>query len=420
MRESFLAAYRCIDDVYRKKSFSGVGLNKILSGLSLSDKPLTAKLVYGVIDKSIFLTYIIRQYAKTVKPSVLPILQIGAYCLYFLSIPDAVAVNESVELAKAAGKGGAGGFVNAVLKNIAKNKTDIRYPSDKIQRLSVLYSYPQWAVRRLIEDYGEETAGQIISFEPKSDFYHIRNNPYILTRAELEKQLDGNGVAYKKSDGGFFVKGALNGVDKKAFIIQSLSSIFVCMASGVKKGDRILDLCAAPGGKSVFCAQLGAEVTACDIHPHRVSLIEKYAASLNVKLSARLNDATVFNKEFENAFDIVLCDVPCSGFGVVSSKPDIKLFKTDAAISSLAQTQKKILETACRYVRRGGRLVYSTCTLFKAENGDVVNEFLSAHGNFAVEEIRLDYPKTKEGYLQFLPHRDGTDGFFIALLKREY
>ena len=167
-------------------------------------------------------------------------------------------------------------------------------------------------------------------------------------------------------------------------------------------------------------AQLGAEVTACDIHPHRVSLIEKYAASLNVKLAARLNDATVFNKEFENAFDIVLCDVPCSGFGVVSSKPDIKLFKTDAAISSLAQTQKKILETACRYVRRGGRLVYSTCTLFKAENGDVVNEFLSAHGNFAVEEIRLDYPKTKEGYLQFLPHRDGTDGFFIALLKREY
>ncbi len=420
MRESFLAAYRCIDDVYRKKSFSGVGLNKILSGLSPSDKPLTAKLVYGVIDKSIFLTYIIRQYAKTVKPSVLPILQIGAYCLYFLSIPDAVAVNESVELAKAAGKGGAGGFVNAVLKNIAKNKTDIRYPSDKIQRLSVLYSYPQWAVRRLIEDYGEETAGQIISFEPKSDFYHIRNNPYILTRAELEKQLAGNGVEYKKSDGGFFVKGALDGVDKKAFVIQSLSSIFVCMASGVKKGDRILDLCAAPGGKSVFCAQLGAEVTACDIHPHRVSLIEKYAASLNVKLAARLNDATVFNKEFENAFDIVLCDVPCSGFGVVSSKPDIKLFKTDAAISSLAQTQKKILETACRYVRRGGRLVYSTCTLFKAENGDVVNEFLSTHGNFAVEEIRLDYPKTKEGYLQFLPHRDGTDGFFIALLKREY
>lgn len=420
MRESFLAAYRCIDDVYRKKSFSGVGLNKILSGLSPSDKPLTAKLVYGVIDKSIFLTYIIRQYAKTVKPSVLPILQIGAYCLYFLSIPDAVAVNESVELAKAAGKGGAGGFVNAVLKNIAKNKTDIRYPSDKIQRLSVLYSYPQWAVRRLIEDYGEETAGQIISFEPKSDFYHIRNNPYILTRAELEKQLAGNGVEYKKSDGGFFVKGALDGVDKKAFVIQSLSSIFVCMASGVKKGDRILDLCAAPGGKSVFCAQLGAEVTACDIHPHRVSLIEKYAASLNVKLSARLNDATVFNKEFENAFDIVLCDVPCSGFGVVSSKPDIKLFKTDAAISSLAQTQKKILETACRYVRRGGRLVYSTCTLFKAENGDMVNEFLSAHGNFAVEEIYLDYPKTKEGYLQFLPHRDGTDGFFIALLKRGY
>ena len=215
MRESFLAAYRCIDDVYRKKSFSGVGLNKILSGLSPSDKALTAKLVYGVIDKSIFLTYIIRQYAKTVKPSVLPILQIGAYCLYFLSIPDAVAVNESVELAKAAGKGGAGGFVNAVLKNIAKNKTDIRYPSDKIQRLSVLYSYPQWAVRRLIEDYGEETAGQIISFEPKSDFYHIRNNPYILTRAELEKQLDGNGVEYKKSDGGFLLKALLTAWIKK-------------------------------------------------------------------------------------------------------------------------------------------------------------------------------------------------------------
>lgn len=420
MRESFLAAYKCIDNIYRKKSFSGVELNKTLSALSPTEKPLTTKLVYGVVDKNIFLSYVISLYVKTVKPSVLPVLQIGVYCIYFLSVPAAVAVNQCVEVVKALGKSGVKNFVNAVLQNIAraKEKGDIVLPSDKIVRLSVLYSFPQWAVEKLIADYGYEQAEKILSFEPQEDYYHIRPNINNVSGERLEKLLAESGINYKKTAGGFYVKGTLKGVDKKAYVIQSLSSIFVCMAAGIKKGDKLLDVCAAPGGKSVYAAQHGADVVACDIHPHRVELIKKYAAALNTSLIAVLNDATVYNADFDGKFDIVLCDVPCSGFGVLSSKPDIKLFRTQEDINSLAETQKKILSTACRYVKNGGTLVYSTCTVFRQENNDVVNEFVKNHDNFVVDKILLDFPKTSEGYLQFLPYRDNTDGFFIAKLKR--
>lgn len=421
MRESFSAAYHCIDNIYRKKSFSGQELNKFLSRLPAEKRALTAKLVYGAVDKNIELTYIIKNFAKSVKPSVLPVLQIGVFCFLYLSILPAVVVNECVELAKSIGKGGVAGFVNAVLKNISQavQTKSIKYPKDRQEFLSVKYSYPLWAVRRLISDYGEETAENILRGRKDIGYSHIRCNPEKISAEDFEKLLKDKNIDYKKTfEGCFYVKGNTDAIKSNLYTSQSLSSIYVCSAVGCEKGQTVLDVCAAPGGKSVFLAQQGAIVTACDIHPHRVELIKKYAARMATKLTVLQNDATIFDEKFKDGFDRVLCDVPCSGFGVVESKPDIKLFKTEADIDGLPELQLEILRVSSRYVKTGGSLVYSTCTVFKKENQDVVNEFLRENTDFVVDRIDLDFEKTQEGFLQFLPFRDDTDGFFIAKLKR--
>jgi len=421
MRNSFLASYKCIDNIYRKKSFSGQELNKFLSDLPSDERPLTTKLVYGVIDKNIELSYIIKQYAKSVKPAILPVLQIGVYCFLYLSIPNAVAVNECVELAKAIGKGGVKSFVNAVLKNISNQivANKLVYPSDARQYMSVKYSFPLWVIDKVVEDFGEEEAKNIFGYEKDNSFYHIRVNLKKISVDEFEMLLQKDEIKYKQTlPDGFYISGNLENIKPCFYTVQSLSSMYVCRAFDDIKGKKFLDLCAAPGGKSVYLASLGANVTSCDIHPHRVELIKKYAKRMDVEVDAFLNDASKPNIDFINSFDNVLCDVPCSGFGVTDSKPDIKLFKQKEDIENLAKLQSQILHVASSYVKIGGSIVYSTCTIFKQENNDVVNDFLAKNKNFVAENIQLDFDKTKEGYIQFLPYKDNTEGFFIAKLKR--
>ncbi len=421
MRNSFLASYNCIDNIYRKKSFSGQELNEFLQNLSPEEKPLTSKLVYGVVDKNIKLSYIIKSFAKSVKPSLLPVLQIGVYCFLYLSIPAPVVVNECVELTKKLGKGGMSGFVNATLKNIsnAVMQNNIKYPENRREFLSVYYSFPLWVVDMISEDYTQEIAKKILAHDDGNNFTHVRVNTQNISVEEFEKLLEEKGIFHQKTlDDAFYTDGKVFRLDTKLFTPQSLSSMYVCKAVAAK-GKKVLDVCAAPGGKSVYLAQMGNQVTSCDVHLHRTKLIEKYAKRMGADLSVCVNDATVFNESFKNAFDVVLCDVPCSGFGVLSSKPDVKLFKTKQDIFELSKIQSKILKVSSKYVKEGGTLVYSTCTIFKKENDFVVNEFLKNNPDFQVDEIKLDFPKTKEGYIQFLPFRDKTDGFFIARLKRK-
>ena len=421
MRNSFLASYRCIDNIYRKKSFSGQELNKFLSDLPTDEKPLTTKLVYGVIDKNIELTYIIKQYAKSVKPAIMPVLQLGVYCFLYLSIPNAVAVNECVELTKSIGKSGVKSFVNAVLKNISNGveQNKITYPKNKREYLSVKNSYPTWVVDEIVKDYGEIEAEKILGYEKDNKFFHVRVNLKNISAQDFAKLLDENKVEYKTTvSDGFYVSGNLDGIKKDLYTVQSLSSMYVCKAFDDVKDKKLLDLCAAPGGKSVYLSSLGAKVTSCDLHPHRVELIKKYAKRMGESFDAIINDASKTKPEFVDQFDRVLCDVPCSGFGVADSKPDIKLFKTKEDIKSLAELQKQILQTASQYIKVDGELVYSTCTIFKKENNDVINDFLANNKNFVAMPINLDFEKTKEGYLQFLPYKDNTEGFFIAKIKR--
>ena len=418
-------AYECLSSIYREKSFSSITLNETLNKTSKDDKKLVTKIVYGVLDKDIELDYIINKFTSSVKPAILPIIKIGVYCLKYLSIPDYALVNECVNLTKKIGKTGISGFVNAVLKNIAKSikEEKIEYPKSFDENLSIRYSYPLWAVKMIINDYGKDEAEKIISFCPTHNLTHIRINKKRINYTNFKELLEKNNIKYVNSllKDAFYVEGMAEKIKSDLYTVQSASSMFVCKSVDLRNEEKLLDVCAAPGGKSVYLASLvNAEVTACDIHPHRLKLIESYAKRMGETVKVELNDATIYSAKFESKFDKVLCDVPCSGFGVLESKPDIKLFRTENDIFALSGLQLKILTNCSRYVKIGGSLIYSTCTIFKKENEEVIKNFLESTKGFEVETVIIEsnLEKNLNGYIQFLPYKHEVDGFFIAKLKR--
>lgn len=423
MNNAFLKSYQTLKQVYTDKAFSSLALNKTLMFCKQQDKALITKIVYGVLDDDIKLEYLISRHVKKMpKGDTLLFLKIGAYCLMDLSIPVYTVVNDIAELSKISEDRRIVGFVNATLKNIAQNvKTFDDYPIDKIQRLSVEYSYPEWALRKLIKDYGVDVATQIVSCPPDNRatirFSNATNADIISKTYEVE-------VESSCFDDAFYVKGNLPS-DKGNYTAQSLSSMAIARICGnlLKDGDRFIDCCAAPGGKSVYVKQLqpNVSVTSCDVHPHRVELINSYAKRMGVELQTYCQDMTEYIPEYDSAFDVVLCDVPCSGFGVLNNRPDIKLFRQNLDISELMKLQYAILRNCGKYVKSGGYLVYSTCTVFDNENGQNIRKFLKEHTNFAYGKITLpQFPDADgKGFYQFLPHKDGVQGFYVSVLHKD-
>ncbi len=419
MNSAFLKSYECLSAVFRDGAFSSIALNNTLSEVRQSDRSLITKIVYGVLDENIRLEYIIGKFVKKApKGDVLIFLKMGAYILSELSIPVYAAVDGIAELTKLTGDKRAVGFVNATLKNMAPvlKKGFDAYPDDKIQYLSVRYSYPEWAVRKLIKDYGADTAAKIISFRlPSAASIRVNGvtKEEILSVFPSAKAAPFEDAFYADFKGGF---------DDGRFTVQSVASMAVARAAAANAGAKFLDCCSAPGGKAVYVKQLSPEtqITACDVHPHRTELIRKYAQRMNAELDIYCQDMTVFRSEWAEKFDTVLCDVPCSGFGVLDSRPDIKLFRKNEDISSLMKLQRAILGNCSRYVAKGGRLIYSTCTVFDNENGQNIRRFLAEHAEFSYDEISLpQFPNAcGKPYYQFLPHEDGVQGFYIACLKR--
>ena len=422
MNNAFLKSYETLKQIYTERTFSSLALNKTLSYCKQQDKALITKIVYGVLDNDIKLQYIIsRHVSKIPKGDTLLFFKIGAYCLLDLSIPVYAVVNDVAELSKISEDRRIVGFVNATLKSISKNIKDFDdYPTDPIQRLSVEYSYPEWALRKLIKDYGVDVATKIVTCKADNRttvrFTNSQNCKTVCEKYSVEAEIS-------PFDDAFFVKGNLPG-DRSDYTVQSLSSMAVARicSSLLKDGDTFLDCCAAPGGKSVYVKQLkpGVKVTSCDIHPHRVELINSYAKRMGVELISRCQDMTEYLPEIDSAFDVVLCDVPCSGFGVLNNRPDIKLFRENKDISELMKLQYAIVCNCCRYVKIGGYLVYSTCTVFDNENGQNIRKFLKEHANFVQDTIVLpEFPDAngKPSY-QFLPHKDGVQGFFVSVLRR--
>lgn len=424
MRKHIDSAYKILSKVYQDGTYS----NMAFLGERVSD--MSTRLVYGTLEENVKIDYILSQLIeKKPQKSVLTLLKIGTYALLNLSdVPKFAIVSECVEVAKSNGKGGASGFINAVLKKVADGKYSLPKESDE-NYLSVTYSKPQWFCDKLEKQYGKEVARIILSAK-STTLEHIRINSRMATESDVEFLLKKNKTDFKKSDvGGYIVKAndtVRHMFDKGLVTFQSPSSILAVKALGVTDGAQILDICSAPGGKAVYMSELcpHGKVVACDLYPHRVALIQKYKNRMHTpNVKAIQADACVLNEEWKDAFDFVLCDAPCSCLGTFKKHPDVFLNKDERCISELAATQRQILENAAKYLKVSGAMVYSTCTLFEEENENVVHDFLEKNVDFVLEHIsgleKIDGGKylDNKGMIQILPH-DDYDGFFIAKIRR--
>lgn len=316
----------------------------------------------------------------------------------------------AVDLCKKLGKSGVSGFVNAFLRRFDKQAVDAALPQAD-EGAAIRLSYPLYAWKMLKKEYGEraeqiagaKSAGVSVRFERGEENYleklHVAtpfNNNYIFEN---------------------FVRD--DGFDKGDYTFQSVGSIAICNC--VSPCESLLDCCAAPGGKSVLLAKKCSQVTAFELHPHRVELIAQYKRRMGVaNLTEYQQDSRIFNPEYQEKFDAVLCDAPCSGYGTISENPDIKLFRKAEDFAALEKAQTDILSNVCRYVKAGGALYYSTCSLFACENDKQVENFLKTHPNFEVQNLESPLAHEVKQYgLQFLPDVAYGAGFYIAKLLRK-
>lgn len=424
-------AVQLLDRMEQEQSYSNLLLDAALSQSALEerDKRLCASLYYGVIERRITLDTVIAHYSRQplhkLDRTVRNILRLGVYqLLYCDQIPSRAAVNESVKLVKACRKTSASGFVNAVLRGFLRDACVIPYPEDKKAAMAVEYAVPEWLLEQLLETYGEEKTRTFLSDALKPAPRYIRCNPIACTCTELEEAL-GDQIESTMLSGAYRLHAGdirrLPEFEKGWFYVQDLASQICALALGAKSDETILDLCAAPGGKTCTIAAGMAQsgrVYAFDLAPHRVKLIEENVRRLKLKnVTAVQGDATQFCPEYADA-DRVLCDVPCSGMGVLRHKPEVKE-KHLEELKRLPDLQLQILENGAQYVKSGGILQYSTCTVLPAENEAVVQRFLKRHPEFAPEPVM---PELGEAFapamVTLLPELCGSDGFFVAKFRR--
>lgn len=398
---TLLRVYKICDKVLRFGSYLEDELSLELNRDS-SDSGFITALSYGVIDKSLEFDYIISKLCpKPPKNAIKTIFKIGLYQLKYMNVAKYAAVDNTTELCKKIGKAQSAGFVNAVLKSFIDS--NIELPG-----LAVKYSFPDWIVAKYLAQYKGE-AENILAYKDEV-LEHVR---LLIDKEEFINLLNKNNIEYKPSvlDNALYCdykKLLKSDIDKSFYTGQNLGSMLIINALKVGSNDKVLDCCASPGGKTVYIASYTKnEVLACDITDYKIKLIENYARRLKINnIAVKVSDAAVFNKEL-GVFDKVLCDVPCSGLGIVYSKPDIKLHRKFEDIKSLTAIQQKIIENCKNYVAGGGYLMYSTCTLLKEENEDVINKFLENNSNFKKVEEKV-----------ILPHIYKTEGFYYCLLRK--
>ncbi|MBQ8858108.1 MAG: 16S rRNA (cytosine(967)-C(5))-methyltransferase RsmB [Lachnospiraceae bacterium] len=408
------------------------------------ERAFLTRLVEGTVERKLTLDYYIDSVSKTpvkkMKPVMRCIMRMAAYQLFYMdSVPDSAACNEAVKLAQKKGFHTLKGFVNGVLRNLSRQKDSIPMPDaekEPVKALSVQFSIPEWLVEKIVKDYGMEQAkNMFVSLYENVGATTIRvNNSKIITE-ECVKLLEKEGVHVEKAP---YVENALeiSGYDSLQFLesfqqgyfqVQDVSSMLVGLAADPKPGQKIIDVCAAPGGKSIHAADLlkgTGHVEARDLTDYKVSLIEENIERCGFSnITAKRADATVLDEAAKETADIVIADLPCSGLGVLKKKSDIKYRMTQSQIEELAELQRAILKNAVTYVKSGGTLIYSTCTVAKEENDLQVDWILenlplrlvSLKG--CVSEELLENAD-REGVLQLLPGREKTDGFFLAKFQK--
>lgn len=418
-------------------SYSNILLNSALSEQDLSprDRAFAAALFYGVTERKMTLDYIIGQNSRVplhkIQPEALHILRMGIYQLMYMpSVPDSAAVNESVKLCKRIKLFGAQGFVNALLRNFARSGKMVDYSGlDTVTRLSTEFSCPEWIARKFSEEYGEENAVKALNASLGAPPLFARVNTTKIDEEELVAELKKEGVKaslYPKLAGCIRLENAgeieqLESFKAGLFHIQDISSQLCCLTLRPILNETVLDICAAPGGKTFTMAELmgnHGRVISMDLYEQRVGLIQSGAERLGLNIvEARVNNATRFNEELPMA-DKVLCDVPCSGLGVIRRKPEIK-YKDEHEFDELPVLQKRILEISAQYVKVGGTLVYSTCTLSRAENDEVAQAFAAEHSEFSPIVQTVPFEGAENSFMRtYFPDEDGGDGFFTASFRR--
>lgn len=417
-------------EIIEKNQYSHLILRDVLDKyqyLSKQERAFMTRLTDGTLEHLIELDYIIDSFSKTkvrkMKPMIRSILRMSVYQIKYMdSVPDSAVCNEAVKLAKRHGFGQLSGFVNGVLRNISRNISDVRYPDQKdmVRFLEVKYSMPQWIVKQWINDYGMEETEQILKGFDRENPLSIRTNTLKCTPEELRDKLKTEGVTVepvKDLDYAFYISGFdyLNGLqsfEDGLFYVQDVSSMMAAELAAPKENDYVIDVCAAPGGKSTHLAEKlkgTGMVEARDLTDYKVDLIRDNIDRHELhNMKAVLMDATSYDEASVNKADVLICDLPCSGLGVLGRKTDIRYKISPEQEKELMELQRQILDTVHQYVKPGGTLVYSTCTIDKMENEDNVRWFADKYKDFVLKEER-----------QLLPGQLGGDGFFLAKFIRE-
>lgn len=421
----------------REGSWPDLYLKKACAGLSPEEAGLASALTYGVLQHRAYLDFLIGSFSsrpvEKLTPQLLDALRLGAYQLVFLTrVPESAAVNETVKLVKQQGNPAAAGFVNGVLRSLGRNLHQLpQVPHAPLRDyLSITYSHPKWFVGKMLKRLGEEECEALLKANNSSFSVTARVNTLKTTRDRLLEQLKVQDIAAFPHA---FLPNAIcfdtmkrvlhcGLLEQGLLYVQDTASQLCVEALAPRPGETIFDLCAAPGGKSLLAGQLmenQGQLLSMDIHPHRADLIAKNAETYGVSILQSLAaDASVPREALQGRADGVICDVPCSGMGVIRKKPDVR-YKDGDSIKALPLLQLSILNNGAAALKPGGRLVYSTCTVLKEENEAVVRQFLEAHPDFALEGFFLPgIGEVPEGMLTLWPHIHGTDGFFIAKIRK--
>ena len=439
-------ALKIIFDVNEKGAYSNISINKNIEGHELRgiDKAFITELVYGTIKWRLSIDSIIQQFSsiklKKISPWIMNILRLGVYQLFYMDrIPPSAACNESVGLAKKYGHSASSGFVNAILRNIIRNKDKIKYPdkiNEPIRYLSVKYSHPEWMVKAWLERFGPEFTESLLDSNNQIPEFSLRVNTLKITKDKLIEYFCETGV---EAEAGKHITEAvvirnpssiakLDAFKNGWFQVQDESSMLVARVLDPKPGELIMDVCSAPGGKSTHIAQLMEDrgtVISRDIHEHKIKLIEDSVKRLGINsIKTEMYDATDLDENFIEKADRVLVDAPCTGLGIIRRKPDIKWGRNLEDKREITVLQAKILKQSSQYVKPGGILVYSTCTIEPEENEEMVSRFIEENRDFewaGFEELvpeTLLKPSSKDGFIQLYPNIDHIDGFFIAKMRK--
>lgn len=427
-------AFNILLNIEKNCEYSNIGLDKALSELDCErrDKAFITNLVNGVCERRITLDYNIKRYLSSpktrLKAEIRTILRMGAYEILFCDgIPSRASVNEYVNITKNIKAVYSVGMVNAVLRRISENNLVLPLPEEK-NYLSVKYSFPEDTVQFFKNIYRDNTEKFLEATLRKPKIYGRVNNTktnfdelyhYLLKDGiEIEKAVCADNAFYFKSSASFMNTDAFNG---GLFHIQDLSSQICCNSAGISEGMKIIDVCSAPGGKTYTMSEMlnnTGKIVSCDIYKHKIGLIKQGALRLSLSnITPLLRDAEK-DESLQDEFDIVLCDVPCSGFGVISKKSEIK-YRSLRDIAKLPELQYSILENSSKLTKKNGRLIYSTCTVNPAENERVVEQFLKNNGNYELDySIKMPIAiKSDYGY-NICNFTNDCDGFFFAPMIR--